>query len=73
MVDQLNIKRLLIVAYASGVFNLSLVILWLAYIWIIRKTSLYALKIIAAMMIAYNLAWFLCFLGIYECAYIKGP
>jgi len=55
-----------IMIFGSGICNLSLVILWLAYIWIIRKTSLNALKIIAAMISAYNLAWFFCFLGLYE-------
>jgi hypothetical protein len=36
-------------------------ILWLVFIIVIRATSLNLLKIIAAMMSAYNLAWFVCF------------
>lgn len=57
--------RVWVMMIGSGVFNLSLVILWLAYICKIRETSLTLLKIIAGMMSAYNLAWFLCFCGLY--------
>ena len=58
-------RQVWVMMIGSGVCNLSLVILWLAYICIIRKTSLTLLKVISGMMSAYNLAWFFWFCGLY--------
>ena len=66
--DQLQIDGLLNEGdslVTQGVCNLTLMILWLVIIIIIRATSLILLTILAAMMSAYNRAWFICFLNLF--------
>ncbi len=43
----------------SGIGNLSQTILWLGVIALLRKTSLDLLKVLAAMISAMNLIWFI--------------
>jgi hypothetical protein len=43
----------------SGIGNLSQTILWLGVIALLRKTSLELLKVLAAMISAMNLIWFI--------------
>lgn len=43
----------------SGIGNLSQTILWLGVIALLRKTSLNLLKVLAAMISAMNLIWFI--------------
>ena len=43
----------------SGIGNLSQTILWLGVIALLRKTSLDLLKVLAAMISAMNLVWFI--------------
>jgi hypothetical protein len=57
-----RIKAMLIV---SGFGNLSQTIMWLVIIVIIRKTSLDLLKVLAVMMSAMNLLWFIACLSLY--------
>jgi len=52
-------KNLKVMVVVAGVGNLSQTVLWLGVLFIIRNTSLKLLKLLAAMMSAMNLAWFI--------------
>ena len=53
------IGRLKVLLIVSAVGNLSQTILWLGVIALLRKTSLDLLKVLAAMISAMNLIWFI--------------